>query len=274
MKIIIPSATPPWTKIGKFLESKCRKAIYTYSMIKSKKLAVALSGGKDSLTMLFLLKAISGRGISPFSIYAIHVEGEFSCGASIDKNYLHAICKKLDIPLIIKKSKQKKDNLECYSCARERRKALFEAMRENDIKTIALGHHRDDGNQTLLLNLFHKGEFASMLPKLYMHHFDITIIRPLIFISEDEILQFAQKYNFLRQRCNCPIGQNSYRHKIKKLIDEISLLFPNIHQNLASSSKLYGSQKASNPITRKQANVENKALSDIKSQLIQAIKRP
>ena len=184
IKITLPIATPPWTSLGRRLESLCRKALYTFEMLLDvDKVGIALSGGKDSLTLLYLLKALSGRGFQKFSIHAFHVTGEFSCGSSISTNFLQGICEELKIPLILCKSTQKRENLACYSCSRERRRLLFQAAKEQGITTIAFGHHRDDSIQTLLMNLFHKAEFAANLPKIFMYDYGVTIILPLIYSS-------------------------------------------------------------------------------------------
>src|SRR5579885_2069990 len=169
MEIFYPVARPPWTKLGRRLESMCRKALYDFGLLEGVgKLAIALSGGKDSLTLLFLLKAILGKGFPSCELYAIHVEGEFSCGAGINGSFLGGICKALDVPFLTKTSTQKRETLECYSCSRERRKLIFEAAKSVGATTVAFGHHRDDSVQTLLMNLLHKGEFAANLPKVPM----------------------------------------------------------------------------------------------------------
>ena len=179
---------PPWTTLGKRLESTIRKALFDDRMLENvSKLAIALSGGKDSLTLLIFLKAISGRGFPNLDLYAIHVSGEFSCGAGIDGGYLQEICKELDIPLLTRESHQKLEKLECYSCSRERRQLIFDAAKSVGAHTIAFGHHRDDHAQTLLMNLLHKAEFAGNLPKIHMHDFDVTLIRPLIYIAEQDL---------------------------------------------------------------------------------------
>ncbi len=243
----IPIARPPWKKGGKHLESLCRKALLQFSMVPEGPIAIALSGGKDSLSLLFLLHAISGRGFFPFPLYAIHIEGEFSCGAGIEKGFLQSVCEELQIPFIVKKSTQKQENLECYSCSRERRKLIFDAAKELGIHTIAFGHHRDDQIQTLLLNLFQKGEFASLLPKLFLYHYQVTIIRPLILIPEKEIIEFAKSYEFRRFSCQCPIGQTSKRKTVERLIQSIEEEFPHARKNLSHSAFLYGSDKAAHP---------------------------
>lgn len=246
MQITIPK--PPWTGVGRKIESAMRKALYDYLMVEgSEDIAVALSGGKDSLTLLFMLHAVSGRGFPPFKIHAIHVDGEFSCGSGVDAGYLKEICRQLEVNFITRSSTQKRETLECYSCSRERRSLIFNAAKEAGASTIAFGHHRDDNVETLLMNLLHKGEFAGNLPKLRMQDYGVTLIRPLIYVSEHEIIEFAKLEGFIRAMCKCPVGQNSMRQKSGELLDEMEILFPNARENIATAIKLYGSQKAANP---------------------------
>ena len=246
MELFVPLAKPPWTALGKELESCVRKAIFDFSLIdaSTKKVAIALSGGKDSLGLLFLLHALRGRGFPNFDLYAIHVGGEFSCGAGIGEQFLQTICRALDIPFIPCYSTQKREDLECYRCSRERRKLIFDAAKNVGATTIAFGHHRDDSAQTLLLNLFHKAEFAANLPKVPMHDYGITIIRPLIYIAENSLREFAKQYGFARITCQCPVGQNSKRKVVDQLLQEIEIHFPHVRSNLARAGILYGSDKA------------------------------
>lgn len=248
MQLHLPIAKPPWTALGKDLESACRKALYDFSMLDgAQKIAVALSGGKDSLGLLFLLHAVRGRGFPPFDLIAVHVGGEFSCGAGVDQNFLKAICQELGITFVERISTKKREELECYSCSRERRKLIFDAAKEYGATIVAFGHHRDDSAQTLLLNLLHKAEFAANLPKLYMKHYGVTIIRPLIYISEEDLRSFAKQYGFLRISCQCPIGQDSKRKQVDRLIDQLGEVFPHARNNLAKAGLLYGSDKAHKP---------------------------
>ncbi|MFT4553899.1 MAG: tRNA 2-thiocytidine biosynthesis protein TtcA [Chlamydiales bacterium] len=245
MTIALPIAKPPWSGLGRKLESMFRKALFDYKLLEGvDKVAVALSGGKDSLTMLFLLKAIAGRGFQDLEIHAVHVGGEFSCGAGVPGNYLQAICDELDVNLITCESTQKLETLECYRCSRERRKLIFDAAKSVGATTIAFGHHKDDSAQTLLMNLLHKAEFAANLPKVTMHDYGVTIIRPLIYIGEQEIVKFAKQNGFARITCQCPVGTNSMRKKVDNLLNEIEHLFPNARENIAKAGREYGSHKA------------------------------
>lgn len=245
MKFTIPQ--PPWTGLGKRLESMVRKALYDFHMIDGSSIAVALSGGKDSLTLLFLLHAIRGRGFPNFDLHAVHVNGEFSCGAGVNIDYLKGICEQMGVNFLVRESTQKLETLECYSCSRERRTMLFEAAKSVGATTIAFGHHRDDSAQTLMMNLLHKGEFAGNLPNLTMREYGVKIIRPLIYVGEDEIKRFAEQQNFLRIMCRCPVGQNSMRRKVDQLLSEIEAIYPNARENIARAGLLYGSDKAKTP---------------------------
>lgn len=235
---------PPWTKLGRHLESTIRKALFDYKMIDGGKIAIALSGGKDSLNLLFMMKAISGRGFPPFDLVAIHVDGEFTCGAGVDFRYLQSICAQIEVPLLLRQSTQKLETLECYRCSRERRTLIFEAAKEVGAKTVAFGHHRDDSAQTILMNLFHKAEFAGNLPRLQMEEYGVMIIRPLIYLSEEEIRQFALQQKFARITCGCPVGQRSMRKRAEMLLKEIEEIFPNARENIAQAGLEYGSDKA------------------------------
>ncbi len=241
----LPIAKPPWTLLGSRLESLCRKAFFEFDLLEGQdKILVALSGGKDSLTLLYLLKALSGRGFPPLDIRAVHVAGEFSCGASLGKNFLGPICEALEVPFIVRESTRTLENLECYSCSRERRRLIFDVAKEMGFDKVAFGHHRDDSVETLLMNLLHKAEFAGNLPKVPMHDFGVTIIRPLIYFSEKEIQEFAKMYGFNRISCQCPVGQKSQRRKVKDLLGQLEEVFPNTRTNLAQASLAHGSTKA------------------------------
>jgi tRNA 2-thiocytidine biosynthesis protein TtcA len=237
---------PPWPKIGKKLESLCRKALHDFSMIEKshKSMCVALSGGKDSLTMLSLLAAIAKRGSQSFQLHAIHVEDAFNSSKKTHK-FLQKFCKELQIPLtIVSFPKVSLESLNCYSCSRLRRKVIFETAKELNIPFIAFGHHRDDNIQTLLLNLFHQAEFAAMLPLLPMIHYQVTILRPLIYASEADIMFFAKYYHFLPSTCSCRKGKSTKRKSVEKLLCAIEKEFPHVRNNLALSTQKYGSRKA------------------------------
>lgn len=209
-----------------------RKAIYDFGLLDGvDHVAVALSGGKDSLTLLEMLTKISGRGTAPFKVTGVHVGGEFSCGASIQRKWIEQACKELGVDLVVRE--ETKAPTECYSCSRRRRTMLFEMAKEAGATTVAFGHHREDNIETLLMNLLHKGERGGMQPKVVMRNYGITIVRPLIYVEESDIIAFAKQKGFYRITCQCPIGQNSVRRKTGELIEMLEGLFPNARVNLS-----------------------------------------
>lgn len=227
------------------VESLVRKALLSYELIPENScVTVALSGGKDSLTLLHVLNQINGRGVPAFRLRAAHVTGEFSCGAGVDISFLQEICSSLKVPLTILESHQKLETLECYSCSRERRKLLFDDAKANQSEIIAFGHHRDDHIQTLLMNLLHKGEFAGNLVKVPMIKYGITIIRPMLYVTEQQAIAFAKDKNFLRSMCRCPVGQKSLRKKTEELLCYLEDIFPHARSNLARAGWEQGSEGA------------------------------
>lgn len=232
------------TRLEKRIESLVRKALYTHKIGFCSPIAVALSGGKDSLTMLYFLMKIKGYGIPDLQVHALYVDGQFSCGPAITKKHLETFCNQLDVPLHVLLPEKELANLECYSCSRQRRTLLFKKAKELGCKEIAFGHHKDDTLESLLLNLLQKGEFGSSLPKVPMHDYGITIVRPLYYVLEAEILTFAQQKGFFRLTCQCPVGATSRRRDAKHLLQALVEEFPNTKANLFHALLQYGSDKS------------------------------
>ncbi|HRW58686.1 MAG TPA: ATP-binding protein [Chlamydiales bacterium] len=228
----------------KKIESLIRKAILKFSLIDQNDcVAVALSGGKDSLCLLHMLHKINGFGIAKFNLHAIHIQNELTL-KNDPSNLLKTICNELNIPLHIQKVPLPKNSFSCYTCTRVRRTKLFEIAKTIGANKIAFGHHRDDNAQTLLMNMLHKSEFAGMLPKVYMHDYNNTIIRPLIYVAEKNIITYADCHHFLTSSCSCSFGENTKRKQTEKLIQEMEKLYPNARKHLSNISLNYGLNKA------------------------------
>lgn len=243
MQVTVP--TPPWSPLGRRIESTMRKALHDHELLDGvKNLAVALSGGKDSLTLLFMLKAISGRGFPDLNLHAIHVGGSFSCGAGVHVPYLQEICRQLGVNFIVREAYQDLATLECYGCSRQRRRLLFDAAREVGCEHIAFGHHRDDNAQTVLMNLLQKASFEGMLPKITMYAFGMTILRPLIYVEEEDIRNFAKQQGFARVMCRCPVGQNSMRKQVDDLLTNLQESYPHARGNIANAALRHGTRQA------------------------------
>ena len=180
--------------------SYMRKAIEDYNMIEENdKIGICLSGGKDSITMLYAFKALQRFYPKKFEIIAISIHPGFEF---FDTNLLREICKSLDVPFFIENSNIKeivfdirKEKNPCSLCANIRRGIINSiAIRENCNK-IALGHNEDDVLETFLLNLFYTGSIRTFSPVSFMDRTKITMIRPLIYTPEKQTRRFVKKNN-------------------------------------------------------------------------------
>ncbi|MBF0477952.1 MAG: adenine nucleotide alpha hydrolase family protein [Candidatus Omnitrophica bacterium] len=211
--------------------SQIEEGIRAYHILEEgDRILAAISGGKDSLTMLHFLKQIQASSKVHFDLSAVHIKTDFHCGSCVHREMLKDVFERLDVPYVIKDIKvldeQKQTN--CFWCSWCRRKCLFETARELGCNKIAFGHHKDDIVETVLLNLFFKGEISTMTPNQEMFKGEIRLIRPLCLVDEALIKQFAQENNFPHQMCRCPYGAVSQRKTMKSIIDDFSNNFPTI----------------------------------------------
>lgn len=217
--------------------SYMRKAIEDYNMIEENdKIGICLSGGKDSITMLYAFKALQRFYPKKFEIIAISIHPGFEF---FDTNLLQEICKSLDVPFFIENSNIKeivfdirKEKNPCSLCANLRRGVINSiAIRENCNK-IALGHNQDDVLETFLLNLFYTGSIGTFAPISYMDRTKITLIRPLVYTPEKDIKRFIKKNNLTVMPKVCPMDGKSKREDMKQLIYTLGKNIPMIRANL------------------------------------------
>ena len=217
--------------------SHMRKAIEEYHMIEEgDKIAICLSGGKDSITMLNAFKALQRFYPKHFEIIAISIDPGFEFFGT---NLLNEICNSLDIPLFIEKSNAKeivfdirKEKNPCSLCANLRRGIINSiAIRENCNK-IALGHNQDDVLETFLLNLLYTGSINTFAPVSFMDRTKITLIRPLIYTPEKEIRSFVKRNNLQIMPKVCPMDGTSKREFMKELIFKLGKEIPMLRANL------------------------------------------
>ena len=222
--------------------SHMRKAIEEYNMIEEgDKIAVCLSGGKDSITMLSAFKALQRFYPKKFEIIAISINPGFEF---FDTNLLENVCKDLDVPLYIGNSNAKeivfdirKEKNPCSLYANLRRGIINSIAIENNCNKIALGHNQDDVLETFLLNLFYTGSIGTFSPVSYMDRSKITLIRPLVYTPEKEIRRFVRKNNIQVMDKVCPMDGVSKREDIKQLIFSLSKEIPMIIDNLFGAIK-------------------------------------
>ncbi len=223
--------------------TKFTKAIKDFSLIKENdKIAVCISGGKDSFLLAKCLQEIKKHGKINFELEFISMNPGYNSNVlkSIKKN-----CKLLNIPIKIFNTdiypyvSSLEKGSPCYLCARMRRGYLYDYAKNLNCNKIALGHHFDDVIETSLLSMFYNGEIKTMLPKLHSTNFDnMELIRPLYYIKEKDIINW-QNYNKLSFiHCECPLSENnidSKRKEIKDLITSLRTKNKYIDQNIMKS---------------------------------------
>jgi len=221
----------------KSLLKKAGLAIHDYCMIKKDdRICVAVSGGKDSLTLLKLLSLRTLKISLGYSLIAVHIETDFKCKGCIHKETIKKIFDEWGIAGIFSKisvlnSKSKK-GITCFWCSWNRRKAIFEIAGKFNCNKIALGHHKDDVIETMLLNLLFNGEISTMNPKQAIFNGRFEIIRPLCYAEKKEITAYALTAGFPDCFCSCPNAFISKRKFVKDFIDEAAKLSPGIKTNI------------------------------------------
>ncbi|MCG4579887.1 tRNA 2-thiocytidine biosynthesis TtcA family protein [Clostridium cochlearium] len=220
----------------KQLLSKLRKAVSDFSLIEDgDNIAIGLSGGKDSIALLYLLSKYRMFSPEKFNIIAITIDP----GTNIDFSPLKALCKDLDVNFHIIDSNIKeivfdirKEKNPCSLCANLRRGILNDNAKKLGCNKVALGHHKNDAVETLLLSMFYEGRISCFLPKTYLDRKDITVIRPMVYIDEESIKNTSIKYNFPIIQNPCPANGFTKRESIKNLIKSLKKDFPDLDNRL------------------------------------------
>ena len=219
-----------------------RKAIEDYNMIEEgDKIGVALSGGKDSISMLMGFKALQHFYPKKFEIIAISINPGFDF---FNKDFLEKTCKEIGVPLFIEDTNIKEivfdvrqEKNPCSLCANFRRGALNSVAIREGCNKIALGHNEDDVLETFLLNLLYTGSINTFSPVSYMDRSKVTLIRPLIYAPEKSIKAFVKRNNIEIMDKVCPMDGISKREDIKKMIKDLKVDIPHIRSNLYGAIK-------------------------------------
>jgi len=222
-----------------YISKRVGKAITDYDMMADgDKVAVAVSGGKDSLTLLRVLTDRKKFVPIKYELFAVHIDlGYPRTHPKILASYFKSQNINYHIEKVdILKGRTRKD-ITCFWCSWNRRKALFETAVRFGCNKVALGHHHDDIIETILLNLFFNGEISAMAPKQELFKGKIIIIRPLAYVDEDMIRRFAKEANFPREKCSCPNSFTSKRTQIEHIIKELKKICPDVKKNIFRSVK-------------------------------------
>lgn len=232
-------------KYRKHLWSKFVKAIKNYQLIEDgDRVAVAISGGKDSLLMAKLFQELHRHGNSNFELEFIAMDPGYH--PSI-KELLIENCEYLNIPIkifesgIFEVANRIAEDYPCYMCARMRRGALYGKAQELGCNKLALGHHFNDVIETTMLNLLCSGNFKTMLPKLKsQNHEGIELIRPLYYIEEEYIKRFTNYSGIWPLNCACMVAAKKIgnkRYEIKDLIEELKEKFVNVDKSIFKAAE-------------------------------------
>ena len=211
----------------KEIRSLMGKAIHRYGLIgEGDRILVGVSGGKDSLTLLHLLHERSKRVPVHYELMAIYIDLGFDSGrADVLRNFFETKGLPYHIEFTdIGRRANSPENREnpCFLCSRERRKRLFHIAYRFECNKIALGHHKDDIIETLLLNIFYSAEISTMLPLQSLFNGRITLIRPLALLEEKKIERFAREMGLPFGPSGCPSSGKTKRKVVKDLIEAVS----------------------------------------------------
>ncbi len=217
--------------------SYVRRAVYDYDMISDgDRIAVGVSGGKDSLTLLAAMQGLARFYDKHFEVVAVMVDMGFE-GA--DFSSVQALCDEIGVELHIFKSEIKeivfdvrKEEHPCSLCANLRRGALHDATVACGCRKLALGHHFDDVVETFYMNLFNEGRIGCFSPVTYMSRKDITVIRPLIYAPEKDITHFVRVSGIQPLPKLCPNDGNSDRERVKQLLYQMEKNDPGLKMRL------------------------------------------
>lgn len=213
------------------LLSYTRKAVDDYQMIEEgDHIAVGISGGKDSLTLLYALHGLKRFYPKKFELSAITVNLGYE---KFDTAPLKALCEELGVPYKVVDTEiahilfdERKESNPCSLCAKMRKGALNDAVKEMGCNKVAYAHHKDDIIETMLLSLIFEGRFHSFSPKTYLDRMDLTVIRPMMYVDEIDVIGFQNKYNLPVAKSRCPIDGFTKREYAKDLVKQLNQEHP------------------------------------------------
>ena len=217
--------------------SLTRRCVEDYDMIHhGDRIAVGVSGGKDSLMLLMALAKLREFYPVPYTVEAFTLDMGHADGLpGTDFSPISALCQELDVPYTILNSEihhiifdLRKEKNPCSMCAKMRRGALHTALQERDIDKIALGHHYDDAVETFFLSLIFEGRLSCFQPVTWLDRTGITQIRPLLYCGETLIRNTAQRLEVPIVKNPCPADGNTKRQEIKDLIYELQGRYPGL----------------------------------------------
>lgn len=231
--------------------SYVRKAVDDYHMIEEKdRIAVGISGGKDSLTLLYALNSLRRFYPLPFEIQAVTVDLGFD-NLNLDK--IRELCHTLGVEYTVVRTdiaqvvfQERKEDNPCSLCSKMRKGALNQAIRDAGCNKVAYAHHKDDVVETMLMSLIFEGRFHTFAPVTYLDRMELTVIRPLMYMSEADVIGFVHKYDVPVVKSPCPADGHTKREYVKNLLRDLNRENPGVRERMFTAivnSKMKGWEK-------------------------------
>lgn len=226
------------------LLSKVIRAVVEFDMIDDgDKILIGLSGGKDSQMLTYALAALRERVTKKFSLTAVTINPQFNENFKSNVDTLKNFCANLNIPHeihdvdIASAIKSRQDKSPCFTCAYFRRAAINRIANEIGANKVAYAHHLDDAVETFFMSLLSSGQLTTFLPKTFLSRTNITVIRPLVYLRESQIVNFVRNQNFSIVKSPCPIDGTTNRQTVKNLIAKLDHDFPDLFNHLAAAMR-------------------------------------
>lgn len=219
-----------------------RRCVDDYAMIEAgDRIAVGVSGGKDSLTLLVLLAGLRKYYPKPFELHAITIDMGLP---GMDFSPVETLCRELDVPYTRIQTQIgevifdiRKEKNPCSMCAKMRRGALNNALLELGFNKIALGHHYDDAVETFLLSLFYEGRLSCFQPVTYLSRTEVTQIRPMLYLGEKAVESFTARQKLPVVHNTCPADKSTKRQEVKDLLAALQQQYPDL------KTKIFGAMQ-------------------------------
>lgn len=228
--------------------SLTRRCVEDYNMIApGDRIAVGVSGGKDSLMLLAALAKLRQFYPVPFTVEAITLDmGRADGVEGLDFSPIAALCRELEVPYTILDSEiqhiifdLRKEKNPCSMCAKMRRGALHAALQERGIGKIALGHHYDDAVETMLMSLFLEGRISCFQPVTYLDRSRVTQIRPLLYVQEREVRGAVRRLGLPVVKNPCPANGSTKREEMKELLLRLDKTYPQLKKKIFGAIQRY-----------------------------------
>ena len=220
-----------------------RRCVDDYDMISAgDRIAVGVSGGKDSLVLLVLLAGLRKYFNKPFELEAITID----MGLGMDYGPIQTLCNELAVPYTIVRTEiapiifdHRKEKNPCSMCAKMRRGALNQAILDKGFNKLALGHHYDDAVETFMMNLLFEGRIGCFQPVTNLDRTGIIQIRPMLYIHEKTVDNFANRKGLPVIENRCPVDKSTKREEVKQLVYNLSQTYPDLKERIFGAMQRY-----------------------------------